>query len=171
MRVEHTRDLIILSKGNTCAAMLSPALATGSWSGGQGVAWFDSGKDEFAVTYSNGEAHGFLLWGSDEDSDKYISSTRYQPNYRFGVVGFGGWLISTKTFEKYTWASRQTTTNVPLVYKENDLVYFSLRGYITKEDEWTLSGDPRAPNTNVVGLVGQPPASLAEDYITLQIRL
>lgn len=170
-QIDRTRDLIIYQKGDTFTVSLSPTLATSEWSGGQGVSWFDTGRDEFTVSASDGKAHGFLLWGSDEDSDRYTAMTRYQPNYRFAVMGFGGWIVSTRAFEKHTWASRQVSSSVPLTYGENDLVYFSLRGLPTKEDEWTLSGDPRAPNGNVVGVVVQAPSPKTNGYLTLQLRL
>lgn len=170
-QVDRTRDLIIFSKGDTLPVVVSSAMASGEWVGGQGVQWSGSSKDEFTVTYSDGPSHGFMLWGSDEVSDRFTAMTRTQPSYRFGVIGFGGWLLSTKSFETYTYASRQSPPNVALTYQENDLVYFSLRGLFTKEDEWTLSGDPRAPNSNAVGLVVQAPSVATNGYLTLQIRL
>lgn len=170
-QIDRTRDLIIFEKGDTLPVVVSSAMVSGEWAGGQGVAWTTSSRDEFSVTYSDGVANGFMLWGSDEVSDRFTAMTRTQPNYRYGVVGFGGWLISTRNFEAYTYASRVTPPNVALSYAVNDQVYFSLRGLFTKEDEWTLSGDPRAPNTNVVGIVVQPPSTATNGYLTLQLRL
>ena len=81
------------------------------------------------------------------------------------------WLISTTSFEQYTWASRQVGPLVEITYAAQDKLYWSLRGLFTSEDEWTLSGDPRAPNTDFTGYVVQPPSALTEGYITIQTTL
>lgn len=166
--IDRTRDLIIFKKGDTLPVTVSPAMVTGEWSGGHGVQWFSSGRDEFAVTTSDGPAHGFMLWGSDETSDRYTAMTRTQPNYRFGTMGFGGWLISVRNFEQFTLASRLASSEAPLTYAVNDVLFFSLRGRWTNEDEWTISGDPRGANPYQVGVVVQAPSALTNGYLTVQ---
>lgn len=169
--ITRTRDVIIFQKGDTFPVRVSHSMVLGGWGGGQGVQWVDSGTDDFAVTYSDGLPNGFLLWGSDEDSDRFTSATLNQPVYRFAVMGFGGWVVSVKNFERYTLASRLAPPLVPISYQPQDSLYFSLRGLITKEDEWTVSGDPRAPNGHSIGVVIQAPSALTNDYLTVQVRL
>jgi len=168
--IERTRDLVIFKKGDAYAVTVSSAMGASTWLGGQGVEWFDTGKDEMAVTFTDGRGQAFMLWGSDESSDQYTAMTRQQPHYQYGVVGFGGWVLSTLAFEEYTWVSRQVGPLVPITYSPQDDLVFSLRGRWTNEDEWTLSGDARAPNDNVVGVVVQPP-SVADGYLTIQVRM
>lgn len=169
--IDRTRDCVILKKGDCYAVAISPALAQSGWVGGQGAVWFDAGRDEMTVESSDGAGQGFLVWGSNEVADQYTAMTGNQPAYRFAVLGFGGWLISTRSYEHYTWASRQVGPLVPLNYAAQDEVLFSLNGLFTNQDEWTLAGDPRAPNDNVLGVVVQAPSSLNNDYLTLQIRI
>lgn len=169
--IHRTRDVIVFKKGDCYAVAISPVLAQSGWVGGQGAVWFDAGRDEMTVTGSDGAGQGFLLWGSDEDGDRFTAMTGNQPAYRFAVLGFGGWMISTRSFERYTWASRQAGPLVPLIYAAQDEIVFSLRGLFTNEDEWTLDGDPRAPNDNILGVVVQAPSAVTNEYITLQIRV
>jgi len=165
------RDCYVLNKGDTFPVLISAAMASGGWQGGQGVRWIDSPKDEFAVTYSDGTFGGFFFWGSNEPSDQFTSITGQQPVYGYGVVGMGSWVVSTRTFEQYTYASRQAGPLVPISYSPQDRLRFSLRGYWTKEDEWTLSGDPRAPNGNFCGIVVHVPSADNNFYITVQTTL
>lgn len=168
--IERTRDLVIFKKGDAYAVTVSPAMAATTWLGGQGVQWFDAGRDEMAVDFTDGRGQAFMLWGSDESSDRFTAMTRQQPTYQYGVIGFGGWVLSTLAYEQFTWASRQVGPLVPITYSPQDELLFSLRGRWTNEDEWTLSGDPRAPNTNYMAVTVQPPAS-AGGYLTIQVRL
>lgn len=165
------RDCYVLFKGDAYAVAVSQAMKTQGWQGGQGVKWIDSPRDEFLTTFSDGLYGGFMLWGSNEDSDTYASLTGNQPEYGFGVLCAGGWLISTRTFERYTWASRQVGPLVPLNYIVGERVRFSLRGYWTKEDEWSLSGDPRGSNGYFIGSVVQAPSADNNFYITLQTSI
>jgi hypothetical protein len=167
----RTRNCVILHKGDTFTVSVNAALATLGWSGGQGVKWAPATKDEFLVGPTEGDPGGFLLWGSDEPSDQYTAMTQNQPSYRFAVMGVGGWVFMTSTYERYTYASRQAGPLVPISYTANDRLMFSLRGYWTNEDEWTLSSDPRAPNENFVGFVVQTPTAATEHYLTVQTIL
>lgn len=165
------RDCIILFKGDAYPVTVDSILATQGWIGGQGVQWVASPLDEFVVTLSDGYYAGFMLWGSNESADQYTAMTQNQPYYRFGTVGAGGWHILTTAFEQYTYASRQVGPLVPLVYHASDRLLFSLRGYWTKEDEWTLSGDPRAPNGYYIGFVTQAPSTLTNLYMGIQVSI
>ena len=168
----RTRDTVVFAKGAAYAVAASDAMVQGGWPGGQGLGWRDSALDEFRVSYADGgRGAGFALWGSDEDSDKLTSITGYQVAYGFVVMCSGSWLISTTSFERYTWASRQVGPLVEITYTATEKLYWSLRGLFTSEDEWTLSGDPRAPNVDFTGYVVQPPGALTEDYMTIQTTL
>ena len=169
--IQRTRDLVVFKKGDIYAVSISVGLARDGWLGGQGVHWFDSSRDEMTVESTDGASQGFMLWGSDEDSDEFTAVTRNQPHYRFGIFCFGGWLFSTRTFEQHTYASRLAGPLVPVTYTAQDNLVFSLRGRWTNEDEWALSGDPRAPNDNVVGVVVQPPSNTNSNYLTVQARI
>lgn len=166
--IPRNRDCYVLVKGDTFTATVNASMASGGWRGGQGVQYTTGALDELTVTYSDGLYCGFLLWGSDEISDKFTAMTGNQPFYRFAVIATGNWLISTTQFEKYTWASRQAGPLVPITYNPSDRLVFSLRGYWTKEDEWTLSGDPRGANSYFLGFVAQVPSALTNNYMTIQ---
>lgn len=163
----RTRDVVILQKGDTFTVNVSTSLVQQEWVGGQGVAW----DSEFTVSRSDGDPCGFLLWGADEASDQFTSLSRLQTTYRTAVMGLGGWLCSFRVFETYTWASRQVNGTTPITYTSNRPLFYSLRGLLTTEDEWTLSGDPRAPNTFVVGIVAQVPSAATNGYLTAELRL
>jgi hypothetical protein len=169
--IPRNRDCYVLAKGDTFTATVSAAMSTGGWRGGQGVQYTTSNKDELTVTYSDGLYCGFLLWGSDESSDRFTAMTRSQPFYNFATVGSGNWIITTTAFETYTYASRQAGPLVPIVYAPSDRLVFSLRGYWTTEDEWTLSADPRGPNTYYLGFVAQVPNALTSQYMTVQASI
>jgi hypothetical protein len=135
------------------------------------VKWDNSPLDEFIVTFSDGIYGGFILWGSNESSDQFTSMTGAQPIYGYGTFCSGGWIIATRTFEQYTYASRQAGPLVPLVYTVGQRVLFSRRGYFTNEDEWTPSGDPRAPNEYFIGNVVQAPSLDNNNYVTIQTSI
>ncbi len=162
----------MLVKGDTYPVTVSPSLVLNGWAGGQGVQWVASAKDEFCVTRSDGLYAGFMLRGSDETSDRYTSMSGQQLAYQFGTMCAGGWLISTTTYEQHTYASRTGGGPlVPLTYGESDRLVFSLRGFWTIEDEWTLSGDPRAPNGYFIGYVAQAPSLMTSGYMTIQVSI
>lgn len=167
----RTRDVIVFKQGVTYTVAADAAMLGTGWAGGQGLMWKDSTKDEFLTTFSDGErGAGFALWGSDEDSDKLTAITGQQASYGYVVLCSGSWVISTRTFEQYTLASRLTPPLVAITYNPGDQLYWSLRGRFTKEDEWTIDGDPRAPNTYAVGYVAQIPTQ-ASGFLSVQTTL
>lgn len=169
----RARDVIVFFKGDTCTVAVSQAMVNGGWPGGQGVQWVNppSGEDIRVVTYSRGLYGGFLVWGSDERGDDFTAMTRNQPHYRFATIFLGGSLISTSTYERYTYASRTGGGPlVPLAYNVNDPLYFSLRGYWTNEDEVTLAGLPYAP-AFFTGVCAQRPKASNNFYLGIQTSL
>lgn len=167
----RTRDCVVFYRSDSYAVAVSTQMTAGGWTGGQGVQWVDSPLDEFKVSYTDGCFGGFVLWGSDESSDQYVSFVGNQIEYGFAVLCTGSWLMSTTSYERHTYASRQSGPLVPLAYTEGDLLYFSLRGYWTNEDEWTLSGDPRAPNIHTCGVVMQQPSAINSFYLGVQTAI
>lgn len=168
----RSRDCIVLVKGETLPVAVSEDLARDGWSGGQVTQWDYSPRGDILVTRSDGLGSGFLLWGSDEDSDQHTSMTRNQPYYRYAVLGVDGWHILTRTFEVFTYASRVSGGPLTRIdYHASDRLTVSLRGYFTNEDEWTLSGDPRAPNTFFVANVSQAPSVITNFYLGIQVSL
>jgi hypothetical protein len=168
----RNRDCVVLFKGDAYPVAVDDTMAQRGWKGGQGVQWVESSRDEFVVTFSDGYYSGFMLWGSDEIPDRFTASTQNQPAYRFGTCCAGGWLIMTTSFERYTYMSRiGGGPLVPITYHAADRLVFSLRGLFTKEDEWTLSGDPRAPNDYYIAFVSQPPTVDNGYYMTIQISI
>ena len=164
----RTRDVVVLAKDVAFPVMLDSALVTAGWAGGQGVTWVDSPHDEFRVGFSDGRFGGFLLWGSNEDSDQFISMTGNQPKYAFGVMCQGSWLLSTRIFEQFTLQSRNAGPLVENTWTVGTKVLFSLRGLFSPQDEWAIDGDPRAPNRNFVGTIVQPPRTSNSNYVMIQ---
>ena len=168
----RTRDCIVLFKGDAYFCEVADSLAASGWTGGQGVKWSQNTKDGFFVEQSDGFYAGFLLWGSDEPSDRYTAMTENQVVYKFGTLCAGGWLIMTTAFERYTWLSRQGPGPlVEIVYTESDRLVFSNRGLWTNEDEWTLALDPRRPNVYYIGFVAQAPTAENGYYMTIQTSI
>jgi len=167
----RNRDCVTLVKGDAYPAEVSAALAAQGWPGGQGVQWVSDPGDRFVVGRSEGLYAGFLLKGSNESGDQYTAITQNQPYYRVATLCAGGWLIMTTSFERYTWASRMAGPLVEIPYQESDRLVFSNRGLWTREDEWTLSGDPRAPNDYYIGFVCQAPAAANGYFMTIQTSI
>jgi hypothetical protein len=170
-QIPRTRDCYTLVKGETFTPTVDENLSVLGWPGGIGVQWSNSDTDDRVVTLSDGYVAGFLIWGSNESSDQYTSMTQAQPYYKYAVMGFGSWLILTPQYEEFTYASRMSGPLVPIVYTPSQRLRFSLRGLYTSEDEWTLSGDPRAPNLLYVGFVSQVPSASTGGYMTIQISI
>jgi hypothetical protein len=169
--IVRDRDVIVFSKSKGIPVQIDSALSTSGWPGGQGVRWTDSTSDTLIVTATDGLPAGILLWGSNESSDQFIAYYENQPTYKFATLCIGGWIISTITYEMNTYASRQAGPLIPIAYVIGQPLFFSLRGYFTPEDEWTLSGDPRAPNVYVTGAVAQVPSTLSNNYLGVQTAL
>lgn len=165
------RECVVLFKGDAYPCEVSDSLAAEGWQGGQGVQWFSDPNDGFFVTKSDGYYAGFMLNGSDEPGDMFTGLTMNQPYYKIATLCAGGWLIMTTSFERYTWASRQAGPLVEIVYHETDRLVFSLRGRWTSEDEWTASGDPRAPNSYYIGFVCQIPTVANGYFMTIQTSI
>lgn len=172
MEIPRTRDVVTLVKGSANPVMVTNAMATAGWPGGQGVTWVDDPLgDNFLVSYSDGTYGGFLLWGSNESSDQYIASTQSQSTYKYGICCTGVWIISTSTYEKYTLQSRLSGPLVPNVYTVGSRLRFSLRGFFTPQDEWTISADPRGPNDLLIAQVVQTPSIQNKNYLMIQTSI
>lgn len=168
----RSRDCVVFYYGDRQTVTVDEAMVTGGWPGAQGVQWVDAppGVDDRIVTYSEGLYGGFLVWGSDESGDRFTAMTRQQPYWRYATMFSGGCLISTTSYERYTYASRLAGPLVPLVYGPNDPLYFSLRGLWTKEDELTLSASPLAP-AFFCGFVAQVPKTINNFFLGIQTSL
>lgn len=167
----RSRGCVVFVKGETFEVAVDPAMVASGWPGGQGVQWVNATSDAFTVTYSNGLFGGYLIWGSDESADQYTAMTGQQLTYGYGVMVAGRGLISTSSYERYTYASRMAGPPlVPLVYGASDLLFFSLRGLWTNEDELSLSGSPLAPALPA-GVVAQVPKAVNEFFLGLQTTL
>lgn len=166
----RSRDCIVFVKDDAYTVTVDTSMAQGGWPGGQGVQWAPSSKDEFTVTYSRGKFGGYLVWGSDESADDLAATTRNQPHYRFATIFGGSSLMATSSYERYTLASRLVGPLVPLVYGVDDVLYLSLRGLWTKEDELTLSSDSQAPSS-VAGYVAQAPGAANSYFLGIQTAM
>lgn len=165
------RDCIVLFYGDRQTVAVDTAMLAGGWPGGQGVQWANVTPDVRTVTYSHGLYGGFLVWGSDEVGDRFTSMTRNQVVYAEATMFSGGCLMMTTSYEQYTYASRSGGGPlVPLVYAPNDVLYLSLRGLWTKEDELTLSGSPLAP-AFFTGFVAQIPKPSNRNYMGIQTSM
>jgi hypothetical protein len=169
--ITRSRDCVLFFKGDAYTVTVSQAMVQGGWAGGSGVQWVDSPSDERMVTYSSGLYGGIAVWGSDESADRFTAMTRNGIVYQQTVLIAGGSLISTSSYERYTWASRMAGGPfVPLVYQPNDVLFLSLRGLWTKEDELTLSADPRAP-AFFAGFVSQVPKPQNDLFLGIQTSM
>jgi hypothetical protein len=164
------RDCTIYFRGDSQTVAVHPDLVTSGWPGGVGVQWCDAQEDVRMVQASHGLYGGFLVWGSNEDADRYLSSSGQMPHLRYATLFVGGSLMHTSTYERFTWASRQVGLSAPLEYKINDPLYFSLRGYWTNEDEMTLSGHSEAP-CFFTGFVSQLPKESNQWRLGIQTSL
>lgn len=166
------RDCVMFAKGDAHPVMVDSAMIQGGWAGGQGVMWVDSTHEEPVVSYSNGLYGGFLLWGSDESADRFSSATQAQLVHpQSAVMVAGNSVISTSSYERYTYASRLAGPLVPLVYQPKDPLYFSRRGLWTNEDEASQGvALPFAP-AFFTGFVIQVPAPVNQFYLGIQTSL
>ncbi len=166
----RTRDCILFKTGDITTVAVSDAMIASGWPGGQGVQWAATPSTERLVTYSAGLVAGFLIWGSDEAADQHVATTNQFTTYRYAVLAAGGNLLSTSTYERYTYASRLLGgPYVPLVYTANAALYLSLRGYWTLEDEPSLSGGPIPAEGAAV--VAQIPKASNNYFLGLQTTI
>jgi len=165
------RDCTIFIKGDAHVVTIGPEMLANGWIGGQGAQWEDSDTDDRVVTYSLGLYGGFMIWGSDEMADQYTALTKNQLVYGTGVMMAGRALISTLAYEKFTYASRiGGGALVALQYRPHDILFLSLRGLWTKEDELTLSGNPLAP-AFFTGFVCQVPKANNQFQLGIQTSM
>jgi hypothetical protein len=156
----RTRDVTVFVKGIAYTVGIDQPALNAGWAGGQGFQWVDAVPDGFYCGFvDGGRGAGFALVGSEEDSDVLTAMTGQQPKYEYIVLCSGSWILSTRTYERYTYTSRLGGPLVEITYAAGDKLKWSLRGLWTNEDEWTLSGDPRAPNAQEVGYVTQAPTA------------
>lgn len=168
--VVRNKDVVVLYKGDACVAVPSDSLLVSGWKGGQGLMWTEASTDKFVVSISDGRFSSFAYCGSDETGDRFTGLTMNQVYSKHVTVISGSSLISTSTYEKYTWASRQSGSLVQIVYEPNQQLYFSLRGYWTNEDEATLSGSSHAPNS-LAGFVTTLPKPINNYYLGVQTAI
>lgn len=170
MEIIRSRDCVVFVKDASVTVAVDTAMVNGGWPGGQGVMWTNVTSDQLIVTYSNGPYGGFLVWGSDETGDRFTAISNQQTHYRYATMFFGSCVISTSTYERYTYASRTGGGPlVPIVYNPSDYLFFSLRGLWTNEDELTLSGAPLP--SPLVGAVSQIPKAVTNNYLGIQTML
>ena len=170
--ISRGRDLILFFKGDCYTVTPDPRMIAEGWAGGQGVTWVPGVNDERTVSFSDGRYGGVALWGSDEVADMHTGLSNSWPATRVLTILLGGSLFSTSTYERYTWDSRNGIgpPNVPIVYTPNQILYFSLRGYWTNEDEATKVGAPYAP-CFFTGFVVQIPKASNNFYLGVQTSL
>jgi len=169
--VFRTRDVVVFVKGIAYPVSVEPAAIAAGWAGGQGFRWVNHPLDGFHCGFvDGGRGAGFALVGSTEDSDVLTAMTGQQPKYEYIVLCSGSWIMSTRTYERYTYASRQAGPLVEVDYQAGDKLKWSLRGLFTKEDEWAASSDPRAPNLQEVGYVAQAPKVGAQNVPYLGVH-
>jgi hypothetical protein len=166
------RDLVLFGKGDSHVVTVNAEMIEGGWAGGTGVTWVDSSHAEPVVGYSNGLFGGFMLYGSDESADQYKSDTRRQLAHPQSAVMMSGTaIISTSSYERYTYASRVSGSLEPLVYAARDPLYFSRRGLWTKEDESSQGSVlPFAPAFSC-GVVMATPSAVNQYFLGIQTLL
>lgn len=167
------RECVVFFKGDTTTVTVSADMVAGGWSGGQGVQWVGIVGDDRVVTYSSGLYGGILLQGSDEPGAGFTAISNQQVAYHYATMMLGGALLSTSTYERYTYASRLAGGPlVPLTYGSNDPLYLSLRGLFTNEDELSqqIPANPSAP-AFFVGFVAQIPKPLNRFWLGVQTSM
>jgi len=171
MELSTASDCVALVKDGWLSVRATSGLLASGWVGGQGATWEGSTTDTLTVGSSDGGAVGFLLWGSDESVDQWAPMTRSQLASGSVVLCYGTWVVSTIAFERYTLESRMAGPLVENSYQPGKELLLSSRGYWTPQDEWSVLADPRAPNTQVLGVVVVPPSSLNGYRLTLQTNM
>lgn len=168
--IVRSRDLILFFRGDNYTVTPGPNMIASGWLGGQGIRWVPGVNDERTCEISDGRYGAVALYGSDEVADMHTGLSGTQRTARWITVLTGGNLLSTLTYERYTWASRQAGPLVPIIYTINQVLYFSLRGYWTNENEASLSGQAWAPNF-FTGFVAQVPKVSNNYFLGIQTGL
>lgn len=167
------RDCFLFGKGDSHVVTVSPEMIASGWAGGTGVMWADSPHQEPVVSYSNGLYGGFMLYGSGESADQFKSDTRRQLVHpQSAVMMAGNAIISTSSYERYTYASRLAGGTLdPLVYAPGAPLYFSRRGLWTIEDEASQGTPlPFAP-AFFTGFVTGIPSPVNQYFLGVQASL
>jgi hypothetical protein len=168
--IVRSRDLIVFFKGDNYTVTPGPGMVANGWLGGQGVTWIPGVNDERTVGISDGRYGGIAMFGSDEVADMHTGLSGTQRTARWVTILLGGSLISTSTYERYTWASRQAGPLVPLVYTPCQILYMSSRGYWTNEDEAPLTGALWGTNF-FAGFVAQVPKANNNYFLGVQTSM
>ena len=148
--------------------------------GGTFVRWIDDGSGDLTVTKANGVYCGFIAFGSSESGDQLTALTNQNTHYRYAILNFGGNVIYTRTYERFTYQSRHgLTPPTPLVYTANQALYVSENGKMTTEDESDPAvqgipvpvfpdGSPIVVRFVFFGVCAVPPSSATSDFIAVQ---
>lgn len=175
-----SRDLVLFHKGDTATFKIHPSLANRGWSGGQFLRWVDDGSGEPCLGLADGRYCGFAAFGSDEVADRFTTMTRQNEVYQYVGLFFGGNFIATRTYEKYTYASRHSGPLVPLTYESQQFLYVSENGKITPEDESDPAVNPGGlfPDGSPIeirflffGLCAVPPTAATNGFIYVQTNV
>ena len=174
----RSRDCAIFRKSESITIKVSDAMVKRGWAGGSFVRWVNDGTGDPCVDIGNGTYCGFVPFGSNEVADQYTAMTNQNPTYKYVVLFFGGNLMGTISYEKYTYLSRHSGPLVPLVYNANDFLYVSENGLITNQDESNSAVNPGGlfpdgspiltPFTNF-GVCAVPPVEQTDNYIIAQM--
>lgn len=176
---ELARDLVVFYKGDTITAQVADSLAASGWQGGQFGRWIFDPSGFPTLAMADGRYCGFYLFGSSEAGDQYTAMTDQNTYYKYVVLGFGGNVFYTKTFEQYGYLARNGLgPMVPLVYAPQQVLYISENGKITNENESDLAtyGAHNFPDGSAVpdmsftffGICAVPPMAKTNQYICIQ---
>jgi len=176
---ELSRDLVILYKGDTITAQVRDDMAAAGWAGGQFGRWVVDASGFPTLALADGRYCGFFLFGSSEAGDQYTAMTEQNPHYKYVVLGFGGNVFYTRTFEQYGYLARHGLgPMVPLSYEPQQILYVSENGKITPENESDLAtyGIHNFPDGTPVpdmsftffGICAVPPMAKTNQYMCIQ---
>mgnify|MGYP000908261228 CR=1 FL=1 len=174
------RDVALFHRGDSATFKVSAAAAAAGWSGGTFMKWVDDGSGEPTLGIADGRYCGFAAFGSDEPGDRFTAMTGQNPHYRYAALYFGGNFLATRTYEKYTYASRHSGPLVPLSYHAQQFLYVSENGKLTPEDESDVAvnasgefpdGSPITERFLFFGLCAVPPSSKTNGYVYVQTNV
>lgn len=130
-----SRDCLLFHKGDSMPMRISANLARVGWDGGCFVRWIDDGSGIPCLEKADGRYCGFLPFGSNEVADQLTSLSGQNPHYGYVSLYYGGNYIGTRTFERFSYASRHGGPLEELVYTPQSYLFVSENGKITIEDE------------------------------------